>query len=283
MPPCDGLRAHVELSRISGYIVCETFRIAPRNPERSAGTASMNKALKMLEDWRMRLPIKLQMPQHLQNNDSACCILHMEYHQLVLLTTRPILFATVRQAVARRLMTTQKYIEPHRQDHHIQSCVQAARSNIMLARRITSSTRRLLQAGLHFVFNATVVLLLNQFITQDGDLATQSSFLLAPENSDSQDIDYAISTFEVEARIGTNYPRDCYRILKDLKVLTGRIVENMNIKTCPDVPLPAEPTFKYHDGQRPAQPLFGGNEDLYEDMLNWVQSDGLQLHNTLLL
>jgi len=65
LPPSAGLRAHVELSKISGYIVCEVYKIAPRENIQHNATHCIDKALKKLESWQMRLPPFLQ-----QNNRS---------------------------------------------------------------------------------------------------------------------------------------------------------------------------------------------------------------------
>lgn len=81
MPPAAGLRAHVELSRISGHIVCNTYRVSPwesiTDPLRH-----VEKAIEMLERWKADLPPLLQLFDNDLSDDPACCLLHMGYNQV---------------------------------------------------------------------------------------------------------------------------------------------------------------------------------------------------------
>ena len=87
LPPADGLRAHVELSRISGHIVCNTYRVSPwenvTDPLRH-----VEKAIEMLERWKADLPPRLQLLDNVLTDDPACCLLHMGYNQVRLATER---------------------------------------------------------------------------------------------------------------------------------------------------------------------------------------------------
>jgi hypothetical protein len=85
MPPCAGLRAHVELSKISGYIICETFKIAPRNCKSGYPANNIDIALGMLQAWQEQLPVTLQMPTNSIQGDPACGLLHMAHNQLIVL------------------------------------------------------------------------------------------------------------------------------------------------------------------------------------------------------
>ncbi|RYF36425.1 MAG: hypothetical protein EOO38_27695, partial [Cytophagaceae bacterium] len=173
----------MELSRISGYILCETFKIAPRNYTSSFPTNNIDIALKMLQTWQEQLPAVLQMPESLMHSDPSCNLLHMAQNQLVILVrnpslqiagqesseilpspqvTRPVLLAAVKRSVAQRL--AQGRPPQHCQARHIYACSAAAHRNLLLAQQITLSGRKLLQAGLHFVFNAAVVLLLKRIM-----------------------------------------------------------------------------------------------------------------------
>jgi hypothetical protein len=269
MPPAAGLRAHVELSRISGYIVCETFKIAPRNYERGHSIVNINKALKMLDDWKLQLPSTLANP-HDENSDPACCILHMAQNQLIVLTTRPILLAAVKQAVAKHYTGGQWSVEHHAQGSFIQACVDASHRNLILAQRLRSS-RKLLQAGLHFVFNAAVILLLNQIFESSGSHKMPGP---PPPRSYASEIQFAIWTFEEESRTGTNYPRDCCRVLQDLKALIDRYLSHGHGNP--------EQEQLHNSTQRSTEyqgiPLnTHESSDLHQKLQIWTQSDGLQL------
>ncbi|KAL6165535.1 hypothetical protein ACJQWK_08757 [Exserohilum turcicum] len=278
MPPCAGLRAHVELSRISGYIVCETFKIAPRNFRPGYSLVNIDKALKMLEDWRLQLPSVLA---SCEGADPAVLSLHLAASQLIVLTTRPILLAAVKQAVAERYMNGQWSAQQHVHGKHIQICLEAAHSNMVLAQRLRS-VRKLLQAGLHFVFNAGVILLLEQILHHS------SSREIPPAKVHTPEIEFTMRTFEEESRTGTNYPRDCFKVLQDLKALVDRYLSPEH---------PASEPGSYSDGGAgtPGPPCtvprgldIQGNpvtlsesHGLYQEMQTWIQSDGLRLHNSL--
>lgn len=293
MPSCAGLRAHVELSKISGYIVCETFRVAPRNLKPSHSVNSIDTALSMLQAWQSQLPISLQMPDDLSHADPSCCVLHMAHNQLVLLTTRPIFFAAVKQAVAQRIVENRTYTERHSQGRHIQACSIAAHRNLLLAQRITQSSRKLLQAGMHFVFNAAVILLLNRIMSaQDvdvGQVAGHGLTMTPAQIQHESSIHFAIQTFEEEARTGTNYPRDCCRVLQDLRALTERYLASryplLEQKVMSDHihASQADNANAYPVDLQMAQPALGESDEIYEEMMTWVQSDGLQLDNSLFL
>lgn len=82
MPPAIGLRAHVELSKICGYIVCNTYRIAPWERGTISTSALVDNALTQLSGWLGNLPPELQMGRDTRSNDRACCELHMTYNQV---------------------------------------------------------------------------------------------------------------------------------------------------------------------------------------------------------
>jgi hypothetical protein len=296
MPPCAGLRAHVELSKISGYIVCETFRIAPQKQESLHPTNTIQKALDMLQQWQSELPETLQMPDDLSNPDPSCYILHMAHNQLIVLTTRPVLFATIKRAIAQRFVSGCSFSEHHTHTRHIQACTQAAHRNLRLAQRIIASDRKLLQAGIHFVFNAAVVLLLKRMLDcaediDPADIDNHTRPTMCRQDSYAYDIQTAIRIFEVESRTGTNYPRDCYRVLQDLQALTNRYRTliyggRQSQASLSDNLL--ENTSKidsnsYHMSYVPDAALSGSGTVYQEKMMAWVQPGGLQLYDSFFM
>jgi hypothetical protein len=83
MPSAAGLRAHVELSRISGHIVCNTYRIAPWKHTSDGAAKHVDEAMHMLGRWINHLPQCLQLA-HTEDmtDDPAVCVLHMAYNQV---------------------------------------------------------------------------------------------------------------------------------------------------------------------------------------------------------
>jgi len=282
MPPCAGLRAHVELSRISGYVVCETFKIAPRHYQRGYSTLNVDKALDQLENWKLNLPPVLAIDV---DADPAVLSLHLAYNQLIVLTTRPILLAAVKQAVAERYMNGQWSMQQHAHSKYVQACPEAAQRNLLLAKRLRS-TRKLLQAGLHFVFNAAVILILDQ-ILHSSSTAPTATALSTPVYT--LEIDFAMRTFEEESRTGTNYPRDCYKVLQDLKALVDRYLSHGHghFEHSNDPGLVISTPGPQYNAQRGAE-LQGNPSNttagtVYQELRTWMQSDGLKLHNSLLI
>jgi len=286
LPPCAGLRAHVELSRISGYIVCETFKIAPRNYTPGYSARNVDKALKMLGEWKSQLPKVLAVDE---SADPAVLSLHLAANQLVVLTTRPILLAAVKQAVAERYMNGQWSLQRHAHSTHIQVCLEAAHGNLVLAERLRSK-RKLLQAGLHFVFNAAVILFLEQILSSSSPSHKPPSSPKTPTHASK--LDFAMRTFADESKTGTNYPRDCYKILQDLEALVrrylshshGNFMHGNNASLGANAGAPgshyvAQPGL----ATQTSVPNSTESSNLYQEMRVWIQSDGLHLHNSLLI
>lgn len=282
MPPSVGIRANIELARISGYIVCETYGIAPRCPKTTGSEASIDVALRMLRDWETRLPLVLQIPDDQTLLDPACCTMHMGYNQLIILTTRPIFFAVVRKVVAQRFFSEFADSQNHLHKNHFVLCTEAAQRNLELARLLQSTNQNWLQSGLHFLFNAAVILLLNRIgSVWEGEVGSDQD----AESSHTAEIGFAIHIFEQEAKTGTNFPRDCCKVLQDLKALTDHYVftqrtpnqqrsavgGNSNLLT-------AQSTTAPH--QHPHRP---DSSIAFQEMMNWAQTDGLQLKDTLLV
>ncbi|CAM1505744.1 Fc.00g113810.m01.CDS01 [Cosmosporella sp. VM-42] len=261
MPPAAGLRAHVELSRISSHIVCNTYRISPW-VNVSAPLRHLENAIEMLEDWRSNLPPRLQLYSGTLSDDPACCLLHMGYNQLVILTIRPIFFAAVKKTFAERLVARQSSLDSHPQLSHIRRCVAAAELNIRLARHILALNhpRKLLQSGLHFIFNAAICLMLQELIYTTSAVPRDRSTL-------DSDLDFVIARFEEESGIGNNYGRDCANILRDLGVLVQRLRMPMD---------PSMETIPASNGISPSTSVPLENRTDFEHKLSWAQRTGSQ-------
>ncbi|KAH7130011.1 hypothetical protein B0J13DRAFT_627143 [Dactylonectria estremocensis] len=217
MPSAAGLKAHVELSRISGHIVCNTYRVSPG--EKWTGSVRHSEdAIRMLDQWQENLPPILQLSANGLSDDPACCLLHMGCNQLLILTIRPVFFAAVKKTFAERLVTRQSSLNSHPQLSHLRRCVIAAEHNIRLARHILALNhpRKLLQAGLHFIFNAAICLMLQDLIYIE-DVTPKD-----PHARD-HDLDFVIARFEEESQVESNYGRDCAAVLRDLRALVQRL------------------------------------------------------------
>lgn len=277
MPPCIGLCANIELARISGYVVHETYGTAPRNPRNVDYETGADTALKMLDSWHSRLPTQLRMPLQLNSDevlrDPSCCTMHMSYNHLIILTTRPIFFAAIMKVVAQRIVNESN--SPRRPTHerHIRTCTEAAQRNVQLARLLQSTNRSWLQSGLHFLFNAAVVLLLDRISSAyEGSVDTDKSHGLH-----DTEIVFAIRVFEQEAETGTNYQADCCKALQGLRALSDRCLVTLstqqrlgarnNHTASPRPATPSDP--KTSNGM-------GTDYTIHHEMLLWSQADNLQ-------
>ncbi|KAE9579597.1 putative transcriptional regulatory protein [Colletotrichum fructicola] len=220
LPPAAGLRAHVQLARISGHIVCNTYKVAPYDHQPGGAARHVERALQMLETWLSQLPPTLQMPADYRSPDPACCLLHMGYNQHLILLLRPIFFVAVKKAFAERYITTGGRWNIEHHAARIRQCSDAAHRNLHLARwllDLTKRTRKLLQAGLHYVFNAAIILMLEELLPPPQQEPPPSP------SAESDDVNFAIDIFDEETKTGSNYARDCATVLKDLRSLIQRL------------------------------------------------------------
>jgi hypothetical protein len=230
-----GLCAHVQLSRISNYIVCETLGIASQNTSPRQLATTTNEALKRLQEWKSQLPSSLQMPDDHSNADASCWMLHMEHNHLIVLITHPIFFTSVKQAAAPQVALG-AYLSPQFPDAtQVSACLAAAYDNLILGNCIKSSGRKLLQAGLHFVFHAAVILLSENFMRSIRPRESDASrnLTMFSDAGIEANIRFAIETFEEEAKTGTRYTRENCRVLQSLNALTrstrpGRLETSRN-------------------------------------------------------
>ncbi|TEA19531.1 putative transcriptional regulatory protein [Colletotrichum sidae] len=224
LPPAAGLRAHVELARISGHIVCNTYRVAPYDHHPAGAARHVERALQMLETWLSSLPPTLQLTVNGASTDPACCLLHMNYNQLLVLLVRPIFFVAVKKAFAERYVALERHWNIEHHSPRIRACSDAARRNLYLARWLLklSGSRKLLQAGLHHVFNAAIILMLEELLPQHQPQPQPQAPPLSP-SAESDDVAFAIGVFDEESKTGSNYARDCATVLKDLRSLIQRL------------------------------------------------------------
>jgi hypothetical protein len=216
--------------------------------------------------------------------------------QLLLLTVRPIFFVVVKKSFAERYVSRRWSIEHHANLHHVRACSAAGRRNLQLARWLLSISRtpRLLQASLHQIFNAAIVLMLQELVCTN------------LEPTDIDDIMFATQIFEDEVRTGSSYAADCLRILHDLRSLVVRLkvapVEPAPVvqeSLLPAVNLPlavldsaakvSSPTVVVPPALDGSTANFVANlttfqvsegDALYQELLTWMENDDMQLYAT---
>ncbi|KAF2993041.1 hypothetical protein E8E13_000736 [Curvularia kusanoi] len=222
MPPCAGLYANVELARVSGYVVQEVYRVAPRTPKR-ADEVNADEALRRLHDWLARLPAEFQLELYpdLPRRDPPCCTMHMSYNQLIILTTRRIFFDAIKEVIelAQQRSNSSSCLRRKTHEKYIRVCIEAAQRNVVLAAQMHSTPGRWLQSSLHFLFNAAVILLLDRISSAYDERAKTDK---AARGLHREEITFAIDVFRKEAETGTNYQADCCKVLQDLQALSGR-------------------------------------------------------------
>ncbi|CAJ2505860.1 Uu.00g132540.m01.CDS01 [Anthostomella pinea] len=295
MPSPIGLKAHVELSRISGYIVENVYGITPWDRQHLSTGSRIDEALSLLSNFLAKLPTELQLEDGQLSKDRACCELHIFYNQLVILTLRPIFFVAVKKAVAERYTRrNHKTHHSHAQRAHFDQCVTAARSNLRLGRWIRESTRsrKLLSNGLHNIFNAAIILLLHQLLFDRW------------ERNDASGVRFAIECFDREALGQSNYPVDCARVLRDVNDLVQGMRDNnsdwgdkSSSTSFPQVQsgrYPAATTTTTTSGYdvgfivnpdattylTPIQGLVPGeNTALFHELSNWIKHDDLEFYD----
>ncbi|KAH8898344.1 hypothetical protein GQ53DRAFT_636769 [Thozetella sp. PMI_491] len=267
-PPAAGLCAHVELARISGYIVCNVYRIAPWDRSTKTTVQHVEKGLQRLNDWFSSLPVTLQIDYEQLGTDRACCGLHLAYNQTVILTTRPIFFVAVKRAVADRYLQSPAR-GSHGQLHEpiVRQCMETARRNLRLGAwiRSLSPRQKLLHQEAHAVFNAAVIVLLHQLAFLD------------VHSSDAAGVAFALEVFQREAELGNNFGIDCANVLHDLDYLVQRIGSNLPPQGVPSGPIQLT--------EAPIDPGPAGREHgaVYQELATWLDNDFLQLYNDYLL
>ncbi|KAG9256932.1 fungal-specific transcription factor domain-containing protein [Emericellopsis atlantica] len=290
LPPAAGLIAHVELARISGYIVCNTYRVAPwrgASTQNKAPQHCVDEAAQMLQSWQDSLPLPLRMDSVSFNRDPAVCILQMSFHQLVVLTARPIFFIAVKKAVAERCIQPGGIPwspEGHPRRHHIEAGLASAGWNLRIARWLVQldASRRFAHAELHYVFNAAIIRVLE-------DLARES--LPVPD----PDVTFALELLKSDAESGSSYSRDCWVVLTGLAGLVqafnamGRARQSLSDQMGL---FPGEQSGAAFDGMH--HPAGSGSvtvqddlqlfqlsqgDTLYRELVGWMEMDDYSLYH----
>ena len=207
--------------------------------------------------------------------------------QLILLVTRPDLLAAVKKAVAERYFQKQQWtLEQDPQFEHIQACTEAAHRNVVLTRWAIglNSSRNVFQMELHFIFNATIVLLLDQILRTHPSATIPHAV-----------IDFGIGLFQDELKSESNYVRDCCKVLQDLKALVDRFLETQgSFAAVVNTPIHEKDTSMGHqdivdvpqngqyDDLRGVRDQFNDSGGLYQTLEAWMQSEEPQVYTGFL-
>ena len=255
MPPAVGLRAHIELSRISGYVVGNTYH----GTKHDASEQQPDKAIWMLQQWHATLPSTLQLTDGV-TRDPACALLHMRYNQLLIVAIRPLFLTVVKRAVADRLMAQSLSGATPAQTAHLQLCIDAATHNMRLARHVSglNGGRKLLHSALHFTFHAAVCLILRPLVFTDASTA-------------SADVDFGIEIMFKAGAQGNTDGRRCGDTLQELRALVHRLLappDDVGIGTS-SAPLVVP------EAQAPIPIPMPGADDpvLYDELMTWMGDD----------
>lgn len=250
LPPLDGLMAHVQLSKIAGYIVSNTYSVAPTVEADQDLRAQVQEPLNMLENWRRNLPPALQMPLDLQAEspfdtnyddanaiyaDRALCTLHMKCHQLMILTLRPLFFLAVKSYIGGDLIKVPRDIYNHEHITFLLECANAARRNLRLGRHILMRCNqgatvpgKPIMMDLHHIFNAAVIMLLYQMVFTSSHSSDASALRFARRAFEREAKTECLSNGNRTSGMGialgpTGYASDCLGVLNDLTELVDRI------------------------------------------------------------
>jgi hypothetical protein len=145
-----------------------------------------------------------------------------------------------------------------------------------------------LSQGLHNIFNAAVILLLNQLLFDVLDEIDVGLIL------------FAVECFDVEAHGESNYPRDCANVLRELSTLIQRLrnrnLDELFLNNSPSHALPPTAPVQQQDAQtayhvgfilNPTDPEFGPDpiqhpvttNDLMHQLAAWIEFDPKDLYN----
>ncbi|KAL7931506.1 hypothetical protein V8C35DRAFT_309691 [Trichoderma chlorosporum] len=277
MPPAAGLKAHVELSRISGYVVCNTYGVAPWEAARGGLSRQPDKAIWMLQQWQLTLPPRLQLSPGGLSNDPACCLLHMKYNMLLILAIRPLFLGAVKRSIAKRLVT-QINETSSTYSEHLKLCIAAARRNIRLGRQLATlniSRKSPLYAEKHYSFNATVCLILEDLISDEE---------VSEEEREARNSDILFG-IELEEEGLANVSQASSNSLRHLWALARRLMSSMvQTQELHNARL-AEQRYAPPMMTTPADysmPLLHIGEDhaLYDELVAWVDDEWSPMHNT---
>lgn len=274
MPPAAGLKAHVQLSRISNFIVCNVYQVSSTY-QCSFPDSFAEQSMAMLEQWRRNLPPCLQIANSgPPSTDPALCMLHMHFNHLIILALRPCLIAALKANI--NGLSSQPAAPPSSSTspsvhggspistQHAEAIASAAQRNMRLARHVATlhRPRRLLHNGLCFVLTAVVCF--------------QLQSLLGDEQVPMREVDFAIELFDREAQTGNTYGINSVGALRELKALIAIVKSGSDAAASSmlamDLDASLVETASWIDGD-PGQGGDTNSNTLHDEVLSWMDQD----------
>ncbi|OAP55132.1 hypothetical protein AYL99_10832 [Fonsecaea erecta] len=295
LPPPDGLRAHIELARVSNYIVSNVYDVARQSEEPLMTTLCIQKSLRLLSSWSENLSVTVIGTEENLSRDRAVGELHMAHNQLIILTVRPLLFINVKRVTADMLLNGRTTGHEITHKTELDLCADAARTNVRLWHRLLNLQRpaRLSASSVHYLFNAALALQLYQLLGHG-------------EAQDYEDVGFVISILDMDHSSNKEYAADCAGVLTDFNSLTAKLrnvdllravsrtenvrerphglPSNSSIILSPNSETSQTSYTESHNQyrsdsselkvDRPDLPPY--NHQTYNELLSWLQSDTLQ-------
>ncbi|KAK1754073.1 hypothetical protein QBC47DRAFT_302917 [Echria macrotheca] len=252
-PPVAGLKANVELSHISNFIVhnsCRGGHLASGDDQKQDLPDGIRNAQRLLQRWKEMIPtdMVLRMSEDLdssepiegvENLDRALCSLHMAYNQLVILIFRPAFLSAVRKAVAAGFLGGSVFVVgDFGAYNYLRECAQAARANLFLAQWLVDNHYKLTLQDLRHVFNAALIIAMYQVI------------FLNMRTKDTERISFALRVFDTEKTKNTDAV-DCYQVLYNISGLVGKLRPIIHCDWPQDSSV-GTPASTFSDGTDPA-------------------------------
>lgn len=264
MPPAAGLRANVQLSRISGHVVKSFHNVT----ETTSDIREPDNTIHKLETWRAALPPVMQLSVDGLSNDPACCLLHMRCNQLFIVAIRPYFYSAMEANQAGPRAQTSP-IGSSSQLEQLKHCVAAGRRNIRLGNHVMAlvDRRMLIHPISHFIFNAGISIALGNLVL---------SHEISPEELEAgnRDVDFAIDRLTESYMPECEDPGSLAAILRELKALiekltTARLLSDSAVEPSQHAILQSrQPEMLQSVEQFPMQ--VGENLMLYDELMGWM-------------
>ncbi|ETN37454.1 uncharacterized protein HMPREF1541_08445 [Cyphellophora europaea CBS 101466] len=206
LPQPDGLRAHVELSKITHYIAANVYGVSKHIAEPHSTALCIHRALSMLKSWEYDLPDSLRYVERSNDQDHAAYDLQMAANHLKILAVRAWLFDSVKRATANLCLRGRRDDTESAHHNEIDLAVAAARQTIVILRHLVEIRKpnNLVHTSIHHIFNAALTLELYQILC------------VSDHTPDRESIHYIISLLEIQNGSNKPFAKDCAGVLSDL-------------------------------------------------------------------
>jgi hypothetical protein len=225
LPPADGLRAHIELSRVTHYIAANVYGVSKHTAEPRSTALCVHKTLHMLKQWELELPPALRYRSDILNQDRAVFDLQVAANHLKVLAVRSWLFDSVKNDTMSICLRGHREPDVLHQEE-IALAIEAARQTININRQLQqhSNETHLVHTVIHHIFNAALALELHR--------------ILSPLDSAADREAISFVTNILSNQLGGNKPfaTDCAGVLVDLACMVNKLRER------------ADNTFVAHNG-----------------------------------